>query len=151
MVPGSDASSPCQAMGKGIATRPPPTSLPPTIPLHSVFSPFFNLLLVLPQVFCTPFFHYGANPTQNRPLVVMLLFSDVSECAPDSRGRSHVGHTLMPEFVFLSSTLPFIMPFQIRGFVWSGFIFKEGPRVHVVFFICARDALYLPINKGVME
>lgn len=31
---------------------------------------------------------------------MVLLFSDVSECALDLRGRSHVGHTLALEFVF---------------------------------------------------
>lgn len=41
----------------------------------------------------TLFLLRGANPTRIRPPVVMLLFSDVPECAPDWRGRSHVGHT----------------------------------------------------------
>lgn len=56
------------------------------------YSFIFNLP-VLSRVFCTPFLRHGANPTEDRPPVMMLVFSDVSECAPDLRGRSHVGHT----------------------------------------------------------
>lgn len=52
--------------------------------------------------FVHPLSTVGANPTENRPPVVMLLFSDVCECAPDLRGRSHVGHTLKLELVFFS-------------------------------------------------
>lgn len=57
------------------------------------YSFIFNLP-VLSHVFCTPFLRHGANPAEGRPPVMMLVFSDVSECAPDLRGRSHVGHTL---------------------------------------------------------
>lgn len=122
---------------RGITTRPPSTSVAPSHLTSSLFF-FLNLLLVLSQVFCTPFLCFGANPTQDRPLLVVLLFSDVSECAPDLRGRSHVGHALTLEFVFLSSIilfLWFLLPSQIRGFIWSAFILKERLRLHVVYFI----------------
>lgn len=110
--------------------RPPSPSLPPSLSLPTTtscfFFFFFNLLLALSQVFCTPFLHCGANPTQARLLVLVLSsLSDMSECALDSRGGSHVGHTLARSFVFPSSSPscppPHLSsPFQPnRVFIWN--------------------------------
>lgn len=121
-----EVTLPLQLMGIRITTGPPPAPLPPSHLAPSLrslsFSFFFFLnLLVCSHVFCTPFLRCGANPTQDRPLTVMLLFSDVSECAQDLRGRSHVGHTLALEFViFLSSIFLLLLPLQIGSFIWGG-------------------------------
>lgn len=61
---------------------------------------------------------------------MMLLFSDVSECAQDLRGRSHVGHTLALEFVFFSVLhLPVALASPNRRLHLGWFNLKEGPRV----------------------
>lgn len=62
---------------------------------------------------------------------MMLLFSDVCECAPDLRGRSHVGHTFKLEVVFSVLHLP--VAFPNKRLFWSSS--KEGPRVYNVYLV----------------
>lgn len=98
-------------------------------PSLQCYSFIFNLP-VLSRVFCPPLLRHGANPTEKRPPVMMLVFSDVSECATDLRGRSHVGHTLVLGFCCPPPPAlhPTIAYFQINDFICSGFI--KGLRVY---------------------
>lgn len=125
------------------------TTTNPSTP-HPPCSFFFLNLLVLSNVFCAPFLHCGANPSQNRPLVVMLLFSDLSECAPDLRGRSHVGHILTLEvfsffFPVLHHSVALAFANKRLHLEW---FYLEGRAKDLCCLLCVRR---VPINNGVME
>lgn len=119
ILTGCDTSSLRRQEG-GLTTRQPLTSfLSFSLYSPSPFQKKKNLLLVLSPVFCPP---WGANPRQDRPLLVALHSSDMPQSASDLRGRSHVGHTLTPRFVFLSSS-PLVSPHHSGLKKWEAMTF----------------------------
>lgn len=91
----------------------------------------------------------GANPTQDRPPAMVLLFSDVSECAPDSRGRSHVGHALDAQVCFFCPLYPLAF-LEREASLGVVFIFREESRILSADLICVSGS-YFPISKGGLE
>lgn len=106
------------------------------------YSFIFNLP-VLSCIFCPPFLRHGANPTENRPPVMMLVFSDASEFERKVTCSSYIGAwVLLPPPH--SALHPTIACFQIKDFICSGFI--KGPRVYDIYLVAW--CLYIPTKSS---